>query len=209
MKTITQKKQPKQHVDQNPIEAIRSIGSGFKKSMKDDLMEQSVHDAWNQLSKSESLQNANEGKLSAGQELQLASIEQTTIKITEQGRAYSKEITNAGTNNSRRETQGIEVRLQEILIEIKTLSKSSKQLEKKVQVTTLEQGVVNPGVYHEKWFEKILLDLRDVRASVEDGLAWFSALRSKKASKQYGKMAKKHGTGFTLSNERTAATQTG
>lgn len=210
MKTKTSKKQPKQYENQNPIEAIRSIGSGFKKSVKDDVMKQSAYDAFDQLSKRDAQQNTStEGELSQGQELELATLEQTTIKVTEQGRFYAQEITKAGEKSSRKETQNIEVKLQEILIEIKQLSKSSKQLEKKVQITTIEQNVDDPGVYHANWFEKVLLDLRDVRASVEDGLAWFSALRSKKKSQQYGAKAKKHGTSFTLSNERSAATQTG
>jgi len=45
--------------------------------------------------------------------------------------------------------------------------------------------------------------------NVEDSLAWFQALRSKKASRQYGVLAKKHGASFMLSGERAPVTQTG
>jgi len=210
MNTKTPKKQPKQYAQQNPIEAIRSIAGGFKKSIKDDLMEQSVYDAWNQMTNIDYItSNSSQGELSAGQEVDLTTIEQATLRVTEQGREYTKQITNAGEKLSTRNSQELEVRMQEILIEIKSLTKSSKSLEKKVQIEVIEQGMDDPGIYHKNFLDNVLSSLTQAKENVEEGIAWFNALRSKKNSKKYGVMAKKHGTSFTLSTERTAATQTG
>ena len=209
MKPKQTKKQPKQYIDQNPIEALRSIPAAFKKSAKNDLLEGSVHDAWEQIVNPQSISEPKSGELTAGEELNFENLEKRTVQISEAGRYYVQEIVKAGERGDAKSTREIEVRMQEILIEIMKLSKSSKELEKKVQITAIEQEIVDPGVYHANWFESILLNLRNIRATVEDGLAWFSALRSKKASRQYGVLAKKHGTSFSLSHERVVATQTG
>jgi len=47
------------------------------------------------------------------------------------------------------------------------------------------------------------------RRKVEDSGAWLAVMHSKKKSREYGAMAKKHGTTFSLSNERVVATQVG
>lgn len=99
--------------------------------------------------------------------------------------------------------------MQEILIEIKKLTESSEELKDEIDVVSIEQAGEDPGVYHVNFLEKILSNLRDLRLNVEDSLAWFSSLRSKKAARQYNSMAKKHGTSFTLSGERQVATQVG
>ena len=210
MKPKQQKKQSKQYVDQNPVESFRGIGSTAIKSLKNDFLEGSVHDAWDQMVNSARTgESQTGGELSAGEELNLETLEKQTLKITDQGREYVREIIHASEKAQRSGSRETEVRMQEILIEIKSLTKSSKQLEKKVQIEAIEQGMDDPGVYHLSFLDRILSSLRDVRASVEDSLAWFNALRSKKASRQYGVLAKKQGTSFTLSSERVVSTQTG
>ena len=95
------------------------------------------------------------------------------------------------------------------MIEIKQLAASSKELKEKVEVIAVEQIGEAPGVYHLNFVEQILQWIRDARMNVEDSLAWFHALRSKKAARQYGVLAKKHGASFMLSSERASVTQTG
>ena len=210
MKPKQPKKQPKQYVDQNPVEIIKGFGGAFSKSLRNDFLEGSVHDAWDQMvSSPKARESQTGGELSAGEELSLEKLEKQVVQITDQGREYVKEVIRASEKSTKNSSQEIEVRMQEILIEIKQLTKSSKQLEKTVQVEAIEQGMHDPGVYHVGFLEKILSTLRDARASVEDSLAWFNALRSKKASRQYGVLAKKQGTSFTLSSERVVSTQTG
>ncbi len=210
MKPKANKKQSKQYVDQNPVESFRGVGSSFIKSLKNDVMEGSVHDAWDQMVSAPGATEANKsGDLSAGEELSLEKLEKQVVQITDQGREYVKEVIRASEISTKNDSQETEVRMQEILIEIKSLTKSSKQLERKVAVEVIEQGIADPGVYHMNFLDRVLSSLRDVRETVEDSLAWFNALRSKKASRQYGALAKKKGTSFTLSSERVVATQTG
>src|SRR3989344_2691383 len=96
MKPKQQKKQSKQYVDQNPVESFRGIGSAAIKSLKNDFMEGSVHDAWDQMVNSARTgESQTSGELSAGQEIDFESLEKQTLKITDQGREYVREIIHA------------------------------------------------------------------------------------------------------------------
>ncbi len=210
-KIKTAKKQQKQYADQNPIEAITGIGAGFVDSFKDDLGKKAVNEAWDQLLQTEKSekQSSDKGDLTAGQELDLAQVKREVQRITEQGQDFVREIVHAGKKAGAEDSREIQVKIQEILIEIKQLAKSTKEVQAQAEVISVEQTTQNKGVYHVSFLEQMLGFLRDARMNVEDSLAWFKALRSKKAQRQYGVMAKKGGTSFTLSTERVVSTQTG
>jgi hypothetical protein len=208
LKSKNTKKEHKQYIDQNPLEVI---GQGLKTSFIDELAKASVNEAWDELLDINSNEDKAKsgGDLSEGAELNLAQIKKEVREVTEEGRRFTSEIIHAGKRANAENSQEISVKIQEILIEIKQLSNSSSELKKEVEVISMEQVGENPGVYHVNFLEQMLGVIRDLRLSVEDSLAWFGALRSKKAARQYGVMAKKHGTSFTLSNERQVSTQVG
>lgn len=226
LKTKPAKKRTKTYSSKNPLEALggivgelkdtvvddlgKGVVTGMKQSAVDTLAKGGVNEAWDELLSSEKNQDNNShGDLSEGAELDLNALQEKSVEVTEMGRQYVSEVIHAGKRASAENSQEIQVKMQEILIEIKKLSESSKELKQQVEVVAMEQTGEDPGVYHVNYLEKMLEYMRDLRLNVEDSLAWFSSLRSKKAAQQYGKMAKKHGTSFTLSNERQAATQSG
>lgn len=209
-------KKSKHIINQNPIEVLRSISDGVKESVVDDLAKETMNDLWNQLLGSEGSSSSSHdshdthgGEMHAGEELTLGEIKEKMHQVTEMGHEYASEIIHAGKRAAAENNQEIQIKIQEILIEIKQLANSSTELRNKIEVVAMEQTGGEVGEYHINFLEGVLQWIRDARMNVEDSLAWFGALRSKKAAKQYGSMAKKHGTSFTLSNERTAATQTG
>lgn len=209
------KKEPKQYIDENPFEALMGMGSDVVKSIKTDVGKDAVFDAWDQflgVDKSHDGGHGGETEMHAGEEVDVNQDESNKEHAkphAEAGNDYHRDIVHASERGVSSENQEIAVKVQEILIEIKQLANSSGELKEKVEVLTIEQIGENPGVYHLNFMEEVLKWIRDARTNVEDSLAWFHALRSKKAARQYGAMAKKGGTSFTLSNERTAATQTG
>lgn len=207
------KKEPKQYIDENPLEALMGMGGDVIKSIKKDVGHDSVFDAWDQflgVDKSHD-DNHSQREMHAGEEIDLDELKgrEHAKPHIEAGHDYHRQIVHASERGASHENQEIEIKLQEILIEIKQLANSSGELKEKVEVITLEQMGEDPGKYHLNFVEQVLTWIRDARMNVEDSLAWFHALRSKKAARQYGAMAKKGGTSFTLSNERTMATQTG
>lgn len=208
------KKEPKQIITENPYEALMGIGKGMAKSFRNDVANDSMYDAWDQFLGNSP--HAESGELQAGEEIDFDSLKKGKNKEGKEAAPhaepainYHREVVEAGRTRRGEDTREIEVKIQEILIEIKKLAGSSSELQEKVEVIAVEQMAEKPGVYHLNFFEQILQWIRDARMNVEDSLAWFHALRSKKAAKQYGVMAKKGGTSFTLSNERVVATQTG
>jgi len=207
------KKEPKQYISENPFEALVGIGKGVVDSVKQDVGKASVYDAWDQfLNVSGRSQGAriDGGEMAAGQEIDLEALKVLETRASaEPGNLYHREIVEAGKRITSETSREIAVKIQEILIEIKQLANSSKELKEKVEVIAVEQIGEAPGVYHLNFVEQILQWIRDARMNVEDSLAWFHALRSKKAARQYGVLAKKHGASFMLSSERASVTQTG
>lgn len=203
---------PKQHTNEGFIESLTGIGNSAFDSMRNDLLKSVANDARIQIAGGEvhPKNSSNEsGDLSAGQELDLAQVKREVHEITEQGQDYVREIIHAGKNAGAENSREIQVKIQEILIEIKQLAKSAKEVQAQVEVISIEQTTQDKGAYHVSFLEQMLEFLRDTRLNVEDSLAWFKSLRSKKAARQYGVLAKKHGAQFMLSNERAAVTQTG
>lgn len=122
---------------------------------------------------------------------------------------YRSEILRGTEQLSRGEAKELQAQVKQILDELQKLVKSSATLEAQFMAVSVEDVPEKVGTYHVQFFTWLLSWVRDLRRKTEDAGAWLQALKSKRSNKKYGSMAKKHGTSFTLSNERTAATQTG
>lgn len=209
----------KQFVGQNPVESWKDIPSGIAQSLVNDVGKAGVGDLWNQLlgaggyEKQPSSQQT--GELQEGEELSLAAISrkqevrpQKSLDI-EPGIDYRRDLLYGEKRITQENTQVIQVKIQEIVIELKRLTASSKILQAEFKEITVEQRVEKPGKYHLSFFEWMLVVVRQARLKVEDAGAWLSATYAKKAKRNYWAMFKKHGTTFGLSGERVVATQTG
>jgi hypothetical protein len=214
MTTKTSKKQLG-NVDTNPIEQQISQGvSVIKQAIKDEAQAE-INTLWRQLlrptkemTKEDIKQPVNEGPvktgdLSEGEELIFSKQEiQPAID-------YVNEILHSQEKTTQKENQELRVKIEEITIELKKLSKSSKELEltfRDVDVETLPQA---PGKYHLNFFEWILITIRNTRMRVEESASWIGVVSGKKAKKDYWALAKKHGTSYMLSGERVVAQQVG
>lgn len=217
LKVAKPKKKPNNYNNQNLIESLRSVGTGVVDSAKYDLAKGAVNEAWDELlginhdqaTKGHEEVKVDQGELSEGAELDLTAISTETVQITEMGRQYAQEVIHAGKKASAENSQETQVRMQEILIEIKKLSQSSKELKNQVDVVAMEQSVQAPNVYSMNFLEQMLSFVQNLRIGVEDSLAWFKTIRSKNAAKQYGAQVKSQGAKYMLSGERAVATQTG
>lgn len=156
-----------------------------------------------------------EGVLEEGKEIFLSKTRQKEEE-SEQEKAYiepainyAQEVIRTSEKTIAKENQELEAQLKEIMLEIKKLADSSKELQTQFKDVAIEQHIVKPGKYHKNFFTWLLSIIRTARQKVEDSGAWLAAMQSKKKARQYGAMAKKHGTSFTLNNERNVATQVG
>ena len=189
---------------ENPIEKHRDMSSDTVDSIQSLLN-------WEEILGLKSKKKKHSGDLRPGEELNLKELHGSKEERSEAEAAidYSREIIHVGERSIKRQNQEVEMQLREVMIEIKKLADSSKELQAQFREVAVEQYVVNPGEYHKNFFSWLLSIIRAARAKIEDSNAWLSALHNKKDAKKYGAMAKKHGSSFTLNNERTVATQVG
>lgn len=122
---------------------------------------------------------------------------------------YFREVKSADTISENRKDAAIEQTVEQIRVEIKKIMATSKELQATFKTVSVESKVVKAGRYHETFFTFVLSLLRSARVRMQEGASWMKTSKSKKQQRQYQSMAKKHGTSFTLNNERTVATQTG
>lgn len=214
----TQNKKPKQHfVDENPIEAMRSIPSRVTGSFVDDLLKPaSTNDLWEQLLGVEPKKAPKgSGDLAEGEPLDLKMMEEQTAQVEKKtqeaapGIDYFREVVRGDKTIIDENGAVLEQRISQIMIELKQLSKSSSELHVAFKQVTVEKAPVNPGKYHLGFFEWVLSVIKSARLRVDESKSWLSLFASKKKQRSYWSMFKKHGTSFGLSNERVVSTQTG
>jgi hypothetical protein len=207
--------------DSNPIEAaLRDSFDGVINTVKDDLLEESISSAWQQLlgtSKKDGQTEANgqqamSGDLTEGQELVLARKQQKVaerLANIEAGYDYKSEILHFEKRESQENQAQTSSRIQEVLIEIKQLSSSVKELEVEVKDISMDRVPAKAGKYHEGFFDYLLTIIRNARLRVENSADWMHAVAGKKAKKGYWDSAKKHGTSYTLASDRVVSQQVG
>lgn len=210
---ITKSKKAKQQIerfiDQNPAEVLKDMGEGVAKSLVEDFAKGATSDLWKQLLGIEA-QKSRKGELYEGEEINIKALEERIhTEYIEPGINYRREIIHAEDKAIGEDKREIEVKIQEILIEIKNIISSSKELQIAFKEIAKEQRVENIGKYHLSFFEWVLTSIRSAVAKIEDSASWLAAFHSKRDKRQYWAMFKKHGTSFGLSGERVIATQTG
>lgn len=205
-------KKPKQKVNQteDSIETFKGLPGEFRKAMANEG-KNLIFGLWKQaLRPSELPQKTPQkaGDLNPGEEVNLK--EEKQVQRIEPGINYVQEIVHAERKVEVREQHQTKVRMQEIIIEIKKLTSSSKELAIQFKdVEKMEHIPQGAGKYHTNFVEWVLSMIRSAREKVDNTLSWTTALHSKKKQKQYWNLFKKHGTSFGLSGERTVATQVG
>lgn len=199
-------------LDKNPIEAIGDTNSDVLSTAKIALKNELRNDvnlAWRQLLGTEN-QKSNQqsaGDFNEGQEITFSKAEKR-VNI-EAGIDYFREIIHAETTINRKDEAHLETKIQEIVIELKKLSESSKELELEFKDITVATLPVKPGKYHLNFFEWMLVTIQNARMRIEDSSAWAGVISGKKNKKDYWTLVKNQGTSFMLSGERTPANQVG
>lgn len=130
------------------------------------------------------------------------------LRIKEHDEYFRREIESSETIILRKEREGDLEKYKNIMIEIRKIAAKSKILEKSVTTLVTEVMPVNPGKYHSNFLEWVLLQLRNARTKIDEGLSWSSMFASRKHQKNLWGKAKQGGfNNVVLSGERTAATQ--
>jgi hypothetical protein len=96
-----------------------------------------------------------------------------------------------------------------LINEVKNLSKAVSKLETQID-TAASIAPVNPGVYHETFFEKLISFIKSMTKNINSASNWLSTSSNKaKKNPYYWQQVKKQGSNFYLSQERYMSTQAG
>lgn len=189
----------------NPFESLGNLMQGAGDSFINDLVAPSANDFFEQMLGIETPKaEKHAGEMHAGEEVKLGEHKAESGEIAQE---YVQEMIHPERAGSS-ENQEIQVRIEQILVEIKRLTESSKELELEFKDVATEAPMAEVGKYHENFLEWVLATIKTARMRIEESAGWLSAMHSKK-DRKYWSMFKKHGTTFGLSNERVVATQTG
>lgn len=211
MATSTKTKQ-KQFVNQSTVESLRELGDDVVQSVAQDVLGAGVKDFWKQVlmaGNEGQTHEQNGGELSEGQELDLSKRSLKESSDIAPAIDYRREILDGAKYIGQKEHYEIKAKIQEIIVELKRIASSSKELQITFKEVVIEQRIQKPGKYHINFFDWVLTMLQIARMRIEDSGAWLATMKSKKGQKQYWNQFKQHGTSFGLSNERVVATQTG
>jgi hypothetical protein len=131
-----------------------------------------------------------------------------------QERPLKRSETLVFSRERREQEKAVQMETQELLCQLKKqvtlLEKSQKGLVSEISKIKVEKLPPKTGIYYLRFFEWLIILIKQLRMRVEEGRTWLSTFSQRKKKKLgYWQMYKKHGTTFGLSYERSLATQTG
>lgn len=151
-----------------------------------------------------------EKELKEGDEAPLEANEaQEKPRISAEHQAYFREIMTAPARKEREETQQLKAQIEEIRIEIKKLKDASSEMEMVFKEISVQETPEKPGKYHLTFYEWVFITIRNARQKMEEVSTLGAMVNGRRREKQYLAMSKKHGTSYSLNNERSIARQTG
>lgn len=106
----------------------------------------------------------------------------------------------------------IERKIEQILTELKALSKDLDHADKEARQASIVamQNNVNPGEYHVTFLQKFLKVIMLLRKRVKDSISWMQTSNSRRsAQKGYWAQFHSQGTQWSMSGERSIATSVG
>jgi len=200
----------------NPHESLGGLGrfflDGFKKQAVDEGLKKIPVDALKQVAAVE-VATPRSGDLAPGEILNLSKLrERDDVRERREnlpklaGIDYRREVAHGTEMLHGRQATELDRKIQEIMVELKRLVDSSQVISNEYLQIATEQKPVQTGTYHLNFFDFMLSVIRSARQKVEDSGAWLQVSKKKNGFHQ---KAQSLGTKFSLSHERTVATQSG
>lgn len=221
------KKKPQKKINhyESFADPWKDLGNNLQKNVSENA-KKSVTDAWKQLLGSDKLfHNAPKGgQLEPGKEVDLkAQNEQRKAEAKPNnitpGINYAGEILRSNEKANQKEREETQREIQDLIAEIRNISGGIGELGQSAN-EAIGSNIVSPNKYHKTFLKWVISILRDARAKIENAGTWLQTMQGKKNMKgkigtpvkqkaKYQQLAKKEGTKFTQSSERSTATSGG
>lgn len=151
-----------------------------------------------------------ENELQEGDEVSIGQrIDEEPKVISAEHQAYSRELNTAPARAEHEDRQQLKEQIEMVRIEIKKLKDASAEMDVVFREIAVQQTPEKPGKYHLNFYEWVFITIQNARRKMEEVNTLGSMVSNRKKEKQYLAMSKKHGTSFSLNNERAVVRQTG
>lgn len=198
------KSKTKATVNNSFAESMRDMGGSVMKSIKNDVVKGTAQSIFDQLLGSTKTGQAPSTSETSAPDLEAFIAEreqQAAEQAKSQERAFhvhkaqeSKVLFSYADENLRKEIDGVR---QELQMLVATMGKVEQQIEK-----AMMDNIVDGGLYHLNYFQKLKTWIKFMRKSLEDGGAWLQMSSSRKSKGHYWKQVGKSGTKYSMSSER-------
>jgi len=191
------------------VESMRDIGASALGSLKNDVVKGTAKSIFDQLLGSSQSGNTPKGEEPNFYEEWIKDREEKAASSarTEERQKFAaqksqeKVLFSLADEGLRKEIDSVR---EELAMLVKSMGKVEQQIEKAVM-----DNVVDAGVYHLNFFRNLQGWLRMMRKSLEDASLWLEMSSGRGKRSHYWKQFGKSGTKYSLSSERTLATQAG
>lgn len=196
----------------NPHETLGGLSRFFLDGFKQQGVDQGLKQVGSDVLKNVGLkeyESPASGEMKPGQEVDLRSVKSEKAQKAPEvlsGIDYRREVVQGVQMRRSREQMEMDQKLNEIMQELKRLVSSTQILSNEYASLIVDTSPTKAGVYHVNFFTFMLNIIRTARQKVEDSGAWMAIAKKKNG---YHKKSQSLGTKFTLSSERSTATQTG
>lgn len=199
MDKIQKSKFQKQVRHQNVLEALKDIGSGTAKSLKNDLMEGTSRDVMDQIFGLREPQKY-QAEITPGESLEFDEV--FSGKFEENKKLKNQLILERKLREEervliQRKSNELKLQLHAIIQETIALAQSTQDLSQEIEIAAI-QAPTNPGVYHLIFFERLLEFIASFRKKIEHAGHWLHAVNKRAEKKNYWAMYKKKGSSFLL-----------
>ncbi len=202
MSDAQNKKSKKPLTQANPLEALKDLGTGVAKSLKEDLIEKTPRDFMDQLFGPKPQKYS--GEIFVGESLEIREIMTGEHEEKQHLRAQltlERSLRLEEQSHINKKTNELKIQLKVIQEEVLILAQNTQGLSKEIQIATM-QAPIEPGIYHLVFFEKLLEFIKSFRKKVEEASVWLHSTNTRAAKKNaWGARYKKHGAKYLLSGE--------
>lgn len=194
----------KSTVNSNFVESMRDMGGSVMKSLKNDVVKGTAQSIFDQLlgsaksGQAPDITNNNTpdlGAFIAEREQQAAEQARNQERAFHVHKAQETKVLFSHADESlRKEIDGVRQELQMLVA-------SMDQIEKQVEVAMMD-NIVEGGLYHLNYFQKLKTWLKFMRKSLQDGSAWLEMSSGRKSKGYFWTQEAKSGNKYSQSSER-------
>ena len=194
----------KANVNNSFVESMRDMGGSVVKSLKNDVVKGTAQSIFDQLLGSTRSGQTPDFKQNITPDLE-SYIADRESKAAEQAKNEERSFQNRRMTESKvlfsYADESLRKEIEGVRSELQMLVSSMGQVEAQIEQAMMD-NIVDGGVYHLNYFQKLKTWIKFMRKSLEDSSAWLQMSGGRKSKGYFWTQTGKSGTKYSLSSER-------